>query len=243
MDNQSLREQLVRAQRLATVGTMAAMVAHEFNNILVPVASYAQLAAGGNEVLRDKAIRHALEGSNRAASICRALLDLTGTAGEAPRTVTLVQLVDETLAAMARDLGKDGIVLVKKIPPGLKLVTQPALLKQVILNLLLNARSAVLAKGRGQSISLSASRTGGALLIRVADTGVGIPPENLGRIFEPFFTTASGGKGTGLGLAICRTLAESLGGALSVRSQVGKGTCFTLRLKAATADRSAIAGS
>ncbi len=225
----ALQKQLARAQRLATVGTMAAMVAHEFNNILTPIYNYARLAAAGDEKMRNKAIRHALEGSAQAAAICRALLDLAGTETQTPQKVSLAELLDETLTAMGRDFSKDGIRLVRKIPARLTLTTRPAELKQVLLNLLLNARAAVMEKGVGKSISISADRSNGSVILRVSDTGVGIAPEIRKRIFEPFFTTRSD-TGTGLGLAVCRQIIKSMKGRLTVRSQPEKGTVFTISL-------------
>jgi signal transduction histidine kinase len=225
---QSLRKQLQRAQRLAQVGTLTAMVAHEFNNILTPMMNYAQLAQS-DPALRPKAIRHALDGAARATAICRAILDLAAPDGEPRRTVRLADLVEETLTAMARDPGKDGIRLVRKVPPRLRLTTRPVELKQVLLNLILNARSAVMKKPRPQGIAISARRCGPKVFIRVADTGVGIAPEDFARIFEPFFTT-NNGNGTGLGLAVCRHLVRSMNGRLTVRSQLGKGSCFTVAL-------------
>lgn len=236
----SLQKQLARAHRLATVGTMAAMVSHEFNNILTPMCNYARLASGGDEEMRNKAIRHTLEGSARAAAICRALLGLTGTEAQTPQKVSLAELLDETLDAMGRDFSKDGIRLVKKVPPRLTVTTRPAELKQVLLNLLLNARDAVMDKGRGQSISVSAGRSNGAVIIRVADTGVGIPPEIKKHIFEPFFTTRAG-TGSGLGLAVCRQVVKSMKGRLTVRSQPGKGAVFTVSLPT-KASKKTIAG-
>jgi len=225
-----LQRQLRRAQRLATVGTMAAMVAHEFNNILTPVLNYAQMARRGNGAVRDKALRMAHEGSLQATAICQALLDLTGREGEKPRQVVLAELVAETLTAMARDPAKDSISLVTRVPATIELTTRPAELKQVLLNLLMNAREAVLAKPRGQSISISALRRGSEVFLRVSDTGVGIPREHLKKVFEPFFTTRDDTGGSGLGLAVCRHIVESLHGRMTVRSQVDKGTCFTVVL-------------
>lgn len=232
---EQLQTQLQRAQRLATVGTMAAMVAHEFNNILTPILNYAQLAQDGDAVMTQKAVRHALEGSQRAVAVCRALLDLSGNNNEEMREVSLLELVDHVLDAMAREPAKDGIVLTKKIPETLRLTTRTSELAQVILNLLLNARSAVLAKGRGHQINISGQKSGGKVILRVADTGVGIAPENLEAIFEPFFTTKGDSGGSGLGLAVCRHIIESLGGELAVRSELGKGTVFTITLPQAAA--------
>ena len=224
-----LRRQLCRAQRLATVGTMAAMVAHEFNNILTPVLNYAQMAQGGSDAIRDKAIRMAHDGSLQATAICQALLDLTGTAGEKPRKVVLAEMVVETLTAMGREPAKDNIQLIIRVPASIELITRPAELKQVLLNLFMNARQAVLAKPRGQSISISALRRNGEVFLRVSDTGVGISRDHLKHVFEPFFTTREGG-GSGLGLAVCRHIVESLHGRMTVRSEEGKGTCFTVVL-------------
>lgn len=235
-----LRRQLHRSQRLAALGTRAAMVAHEFNNILTPVLNYAQMAMKGDEAMRDKAIERAYEGAVRAGSICRALLDTAGDGLEKPRRISLHRLVENTLAAMARDPTRDGIRLIKKVPADLRITTRPAELKQVLLNLLLNAHQAVLDKGCDKSISIIATRSNGQVRIRVADTGPGIAREDLRRIFEPFFTT-KGEAGRGLGLAVCREIVGSLRGRLTVRSEPGKGTCFTIVLptdgKAPTAAR------
>jgi signal transduction histidine kinase len=230
-----LQTQLRRAQRLATVGTMAAMVAHEFNNILTPILNYAQMAKGGDAAMTQKAVHHALEGSQRAVAVCRALLDLSGNNNEDTQEVGLLDLVDHVLEAMARDPAKDGIVLTKKIPEKLRLTTRPSELAQVILNLLLNARCAVLEKGRGHQINISAQKSGGKVIIRVADTGIGIAPANIEAIFEPFFTTKGDSGGSGLGLAVCQHIVQSLGGELSVRSELGKGTVFTIALPQAGA--------
>ncbi len=226
-----LRRQLRHLQRLAAVGTMTAKVIHEFNNILTTVLGRVQLAGDGDEESREQALRSATEAYQRATATCKSLLDLTGRESRQTESLSVAELVDEILTAMTRDPAKDGIALIKKVPPRLR-VTGPALeLKQVLLNLLLNARSAVLAASRPRSINISAAKADGQVLIRVADNGVGIPPENLEDIFEPFFTTKSK-DGTGLGLPVCREIVQSLNGRLSVRSQLGKGTCFTVALPA-----------
>jgi signal transduction histidine kinase len=217
---------------------MAAMVAHEFNNILTPMISYADLAESGDERMRDKAVRRAAEGSHRATRICQALLSVARAEEQAPaERVALADVVEETLAAMARDLSKDGIRLIREVPASLEVVTRPVELKQVLLNLLLNARWAAMQRGSGQSIRISAARSGDQVRLRVSDTGIGIPRENLQRIFEAFFTT-KGKEGSGLGLAFCREVVEELGGRLTVRSQEGKGSCFTVALPLAPAEAS-----
>jgi len=230
---EALRQQLRGAQRLAAVGTMTAMVAHEFNNILTPIIGYAHLARR-NPSLTDKAIARAADGGRRASEICTAIMDLARGESASPRTVNLAALVNEVLTAMARAPGKDGIDLKVKIPEKLSVTARPVELQQVLLNLLLNARAAVLPNRPPRVIEVSARRSGQAVAFAVRDNGVGIPPENLRKIFQPFFTTRPDGdgksKGHGLGLAICHEIISSMGGSISVRSLPGQGTAFTVRI-------------
>jgi signal transduction histidine kinase len=150
------------------------------------------------------------------------------------------RLVDETLSVMARDPQKDGIALRVQVQPGLTVVGDPMQLEQVLLNLLINARHAML--GRGGSITVKAGRSPGDpdadVRIQVIDTGPGIPEKHLGKIFQPFFTTKGTArkgetKGTGLGLAICKEIVEHHHGRIEVQSEVGKGTTFTILLPTA----------
>ena len=115
-----------------------------------------------------------------------------------------------------------------KADPTLRdIVTDPGLLRQIVVNLVSNAIDAVDKNGR---IEIAARPIAEDVLISVRDTGHGIPPDDLRRIFEPFYTTKGRGKGTGLGLAICRQLTAALGGAISVESAPGQGSTFTVRL-------------
>lgn len=230
---QGLREQLRRSQRMATVGTMAAMVAHEFNNILTPIVNYAQMAQT-NPTLQPKALAKAADGGQRAAKICNAILKLTHNDAAASE-VMVVDVVNESLSAMARDPGKDGIELVLDIPENLSLSTRPVELQQVLVNLISNARQAVMARGgSAKRIEISASRHKGSVTISVADSGSGIAPENLQKVFEAFYTTREGSAdcGHGLGLCVCREIITQLGGTINVESVPGSGARFTLRLPA-----------
>ena len=235
---QTLREQLFRAQRLASVGTMAAMVVHEFNNILTPIVNYAQLARKRPEMVA-KALTCTLSGGKRATDICGAILGMARrTTGEI-QSFRLREVIDETLMAMARNPRRDGIDFVIKVPDALTLAVRQIEFQQVMLNLLLNARQAVLGKPTPRRIEVSARKVHRGVLLRVSDNGVGIPPGNLARIFEPFFTTHQGSadqsQGSGLGLAICREIIQSMNGQISVRSTEGTGTTFSLHLPQATA--------
>ena len=229
----ALRRQLRQAQRLATVGTMTAMVSHELNNILTPIINYAQMARK-NPALVDKAIARAAEGGERATSICKAILGLAREDTDEPARLKLAELVQDTIDAMARDPRRDCIDLRVRIPSELALSTRRAELQQVVLNLLMNARAAVLGKDGPRRIDVSARRRNGAVELSVADNGVGIPPQNIESIFEPFFTTGDGSgegaRGHGLGLAFCRQAVESLRGEISVASRPGEGSTFTVRI-------------
>lgn len=232
----ALRCQLRHSQRLATVGTMAAMVAHEFNNILTPIINYARLARK-NPKLAAKAVDRAAAGGERATAICRAILGVAHEGPEKPERAGLAELIREALAAMARDPAKDGIEFCLDVPGHLELNIRRAELQQVLMNLLLNARHAVIEGDRPRCITVSGRVRSGTAQIQVSDTGVGIDPEAVDRIFEPFYTTRGGGEspsGHGLGLTLCRDIVESMDGSIEVESTPGEGTTFTIRLPAGT---------
>ncbi len=233
---EALRTQLRHAQRLASLGTLTAMVAHEFNNILTPVVNYAQMAQK-NPSLQTKAILRAADGGRRATEICNAILRISRGESAEPETVPVAGVVRAALDVLARDLGKDGIELRLDIAEGLCVRTHPIELEQVLVNLLSNARSAVL-KTRGMrriEVTASPDRDGGVLLC-VRDNGTGIAPEHLPRIFEPFFTTADPAAGpgheggSGLGLPVCQEIIQHLGGRIDVSSTPGEGAEFRLAL-------------
>lgn len=193
-ENEALRAELLRAQQLANMGTMAAMVAHEINNVLTPMISYAQLAQS-DPSFAAKALARAADGGHRAAAICQSLLGLTADCPRPCEQVRLAGLVRDTLDAMARDPRKDLIELVVEIDENLALSTRRVELQHVLLNLLLNARAAVLKNPVGRTVRIAArvlsadGRAEPAIEIQVADNGPGIDPALTARIFEPFFTT------------------------------------------------------
>jgi signal transduction histidine kinase len=223
-----LREQLRRAQSIATLGTMTAMVAHEFNNILTPIVNYAQLARN-NPSLQAKAVSQAADSGKRASAICDAILGMARPGAKETEEIHLQSFVEETLTAMARDPHKDAIDLSVSVPEDLVLVARRPELQQVLLNLLLNARHAVKARPGPRRIEIRAQADGRETAFSVRDNGVGIPSKNLTRIFEPFFTTRPNG-GSGLGLAFCQQVVRSQGGRILVRSRPGAGTTFTVVL-------------
>jgi len=232
----ALHQRLRHAQRLGTVGTMTAMIVHEFRNILTPIINYAHLATSGDEEMVTKAITKAANGGQRASDICNALLDLLREESPDPVTVKVADLIEQSLLAMGRNFAKDGIDLHVEVPADLTLRTRPTELKQVLVNLLINARAAILSQTSGGSVTIAAERHADGVTIRVADTGVGIAPEHLDRLFEPFFTTKNGKDGeevgNGLGLALCREIIADMGGEISIDSTLGAGATFYLLLPA-----------
>lgn len=232
-ENESLRRQLQHAQRLASVGTMTAMIVHEFNNILTPIINYAQLATGGDPELVEKAIRKAADGGQRATDICNALLGLLRDRSTEPTRESIAEMIEQAVLAMGRNPGKDGITLDFQIPTDLTATVRPGEFKQVIVNLLLNARSAMLGC-RGGRLTIRAERQGQRVAISLADTGTGIAPDHMDHLFEPFFTTKTAEKGgeagTGLGLALCRELISKMDGAIWAESTLGEGATFFIEL-------------
>jgi signal transduction histidine kinase len=239
----ALRDQLTQSQRLATIGTIAAVIAHEFNNLLTPIVSYSQYALQSAESenpdleLIKKALGKAFQSSSKAGRICASMLSLArgeSTFGD----VSVQKLIDEVLLVLARDPQKDGIALRVQVQPDLTVQGDEVQLEQVLLNLMINARQAML--GKGGSLTVKAARVEGPaelneLRIQVMDSGPGIPEKLLPKIFQPFFTTkgtARSGetKGTGLGLAICKEIVEHHKGRIEVESVVGKGTTFNIYL-------------
>lgn len=231
----SLRKQLREAQRLAALGTMSAMIAHEFNNLMTPVISYAQYALEKNdEALTRRAVEKGLQQAKRASQMCDRILGLASQQHLGPGPVEVAPLVADTVASLGRDLTKDNIQLRINIPQDLRVRANAGQLQQVLFNLILNARQAML--GRPGALTVLAEPVADNMVaIRVKDTGSGIHPENLQKIWEPFFTTRRQGdrpdqRGIGLGLTICKDIIEELGGTISVESQVGLGTTFTITL-------------
>jgi signal transduction histidine kinase len=145
---------------------------------------------------------------------------------------------------MARDPQKDGIALRVQLQPQLMIDGDQVQLEQVLLNLLINARQAMLGKGGSLTVKAGLVEETGELRIQVIDTGPGIPEKLLPRIFQPFFTTKGTArrgetKGTGLGLSICKDIIEHHHGRIEVQSQVGRGTTFSIYLPGAAAERAA----
>ena len=228
------REQLMRGERLASVGKMAAGAAHEINNPLAVISGRAQmLLKNEKDDKRAKSLRLIVEQSRRASKI---LTDLMGFARPAmpkaePTNVNLV--IHHVFSMVENQFRLKNIDCVREFAQGLpKIRADKHQLEQVFLNMLLNAEHAMEKEGT-LTVTTSLSDAKDTVIIKFADTGKGIPKENLEHIFEPFFTTKEEGEGTGLGLSMSYGIIKSHGGTIDVESTVGEGTTFTVQLPVA----------
>jgi len=234
--NASLRDQIVRLQALANIGTAACMIAHELNNLLTPAGNYATLALKHPEdhQLAAKALEKTVQSCRQAARIMNSMLAVANGKAEPRQGVELRKLVEEVFACLARDFSKDGIRVSIEIPRELTIEAVAVQIQQVFMNLIFNAREAML--GAGGTLRIVARERQKSVRIEVSDTGRGIKPEVLERIFEPFFTTKISGEeqssngGCGLGLAFCRQVIHDHGGTIEVESEPGRGTTFRITL-------------
>jgi signal transduction histidine kinase len=232
---QLLRQQLLQAQKLSSVGALASSVAHEFNNILTTIINYARLAlrTTDDEAARTQALEKILKGGQRAALVINSMLGFARNNSSQRERTDLVALLDDVLILTEKDLSKHRIQVEKKASGRPHAYAVPAQVEQVLLNLIINARQAMPRGGRLRVEVRENVRSGMVELI-VADSGVGIPPERLRLIFEPFYTTkepdANGHGGTGLGLSVCRQIIEQHQGRIRVESLVGKGSTFIVKL-------------
>jgi len=237
------------AQRLATVGQLAAGVAHEFNNILAILGGRAQLAeALGTDEEHGKLVDAVLRGTQRGAAICAELTRFSKPQAPRRERIRLEDPLEAALGIAERHVSAAAVDVSRHYDAGGRTAyADPGQLEQVFLNLIINACHAM---PGGGTLSLAVTPAPGeeahddGLLVTVADTGTGISPEHIQRVFEPFFTTKGrlGGSdvpGTGLGLSVSHGIVVAHGGRITARSEVGVGTTFEVWLPATTAEPSA----
>jgi len=225
--------QLIQSAKLAAVGQLAAGVAHEINNPLTTVAGFSELVLRDlpteNERMRgDMAL--ILREAQRARNVVRRLLDFARQSEPFRALANLNDVVTETIILMRHSAANQGALIVEEYDPNLPWVRLDInQFKQVVINLISNAMQAMSRGGKLTVTTGAESRDGvPGVWLKVSDTGVGIPPENLERIFEPFFTTKPQGEGTGLGLAVSYGIIREHNGKIEVASTAGKGTTFTV---------------
>lgn len=217
------------AERFAANGRLVAALAHELNTPLQSIVSCIELARLNSDGRRDLYLTLANEEIRRVSRIVRGLLDLHRPISEMTTAIDINALIERVLLLTGHSLAEHGIVVERDLTPRLPVLhTRADQLTQVLINLILNAIDAMPDGG------MLICRTGlhndppGWIVITMADSGLGMPPDTLARIFEPFFTTKS--SGTGLGLTIIRQIITQVGGVIEVQSEQGAGTAFTVKL-------------
>jgi PAS domain S-box-containing protein len=224
----SLEDQLVQAEKLSSIGLLAAGVAHEVNTPLAVITSQAQMlrrqlpAEDPQTKTLDKIIKQAF----RASEIVNSLLKFSRVSGSEYTDLDVNKVIKETLSLVEPMLRASKIALNLQLATDLAPVHGNAgRLQQVFMNLIVNARDAM---PFGGELTLVTETENSAVRAEVCDNGVGIPPEHLHKIFDPFFTTKSASRGTGLGLAVSYGIMREHSGTIQVQSRVGKGTTFRL---------------
>jgi two-component system cell cycle sensor histidine kinase/response regulator CckA len=240
-----LKREVAQATKMQAVGQLAGGVAHDFNNILTAIIGHCDLmlmrhAPGDSDYDDIQQIRH---NSNRAAALTRQLLAFSRQQTLRPQVLQLPDVVSEVSTLLRRLLGETVTLEVKHGRDLGAIRADPGQLEQVVVNLAVNARDAMLAKGTGGKLTIQTRSVpigevrrrgtdimpvGDYTALQIADTGTGIPPEVLPKIFEPFFTTKEVGKGTGLGLSTVYGIVKQSGGYIFADSRSGQGATFTI---------------
>lgn len=239
-DRNEMRDQLIISDRMVSIGTLAAGVAHEINNPLSAVTANLDLALNevavlakgldGLEELADE-LRDAREAAERVRLIVRDLKIFSRLEEERLQPVDVQRIMDSTLR-MAWNEIRHRARLVKDYGIVPEVRASDSRLGQVFLNIIVNAAQAI-PEGRANANVIrvsSAVEASGLVVVTISDTGPGMPPEVLERLFTPFFTTKPVGVGSGLGLSICQRLVTNFGGHISVESKIGQGTAFRIFL-------------
>jgi two-component system NtrC family sensor kinase len=235
--------QLVQSEKLSSLGRLAASIAHEINNPLAGILTYAKLLIRTFEHSPDPQVAAALKQlrlvqreTERCSAIVRNLLDF---ARERPLTlkdISVNQVVEEALVLVANQARLSNIAIEKRLGAVPPVRADFGQIRQALINLIINACDAMPQGGR-LTVETAADEAAGVVEVRIGDTGCGIPADVLPRVLDPFFTTKD--KGTGLGLSVVYGIVERHGGSLDIASQVGMGTTVTIRLPAAPATAAA----
>jgi signal transduction histidine kinase len=230
-DRAELEQRLVQADKLSSIGLLAAGVAHEVNTPLAVISTYAQMLAKQmaedapqKTVILDKIAKQTF----RASEIVNSLLNFSRTSSTSFGDVNLNKVIQETLSLLEHQLQKSGVAIRSELDASLPPIHgNTGKLQQVFLNLFLNARDAM---SGGGTLEVRTWLDGSGVKVEVADSGHGIAPEHLRRIYDPFFTTKGAHKGTGLGLSVTYGIIQEHGGSIEVTNRPDGGASFRLEL-------------
>ena len=251
-DRTVMTHQVIETGRLASIGELAAGIAHEINN---PVAIMVQEAGWVDDLLAEgepvsgvnleeieRAVGQIRTQGDRCKEITYKLLSFARKTDPTVREVMLNDLVDEVTGLTSQKTRYANVSIETDLSPGLPPVqAAPSELQQVLLNLVNNAIDAI--ERPGGTVTVATRTAGDDVVLEVSDTGKGIPEANLARIFDPFFTTKPVGQGTGLGLSICYGIVEKMGGTITVESEIETGTTFTVVFPRIAAKQDGATGS
>ncbi|HID64440.1 MAG TPA: response regulator [Anaerolineae bacterium] len=227
---QAAQEQLLQSEKLASIGQLAAGVAHEINNPMGVILGFAQgiLKTLPEDDPLKKPLSTIEKESLRCKRIVQNLLDFARHSEPTPHPTDINELVDVSCELVEHQISLHNVKLVKGYDPALPpIMADPHQLQQVFINIMLNAYQAM---PDGGTLHITTRTVGSELQVIFTDTGTGIPPESVQNIFDPFFTTKEVGEGTGLGLSVSYGIVKAHGGDIEVDSQVGKGTTFIIKL-------------
>ena len=227
-----LERQLIHSEKLASIGLLAAGVAHEVGNPLSAISGYAQILGSGveDEAERKEYLEAIVNQTGRIQKILRELLDYSRPSKGLVELLSLGEVLPRTMGMIQAQRVFRGVELKLELheEDGPYLVSMdPDHLAQIVIIIAMNAAQAM--KGQG-AFTISLSREPGWVTMKFSDTGPGIPPEVAERLFEPFFTTKNPGEGTGLGLSICQRLVDSYQGRIDLESVPGRGATFIISL-------------
>ena len=250
-DRVKLEDQLRQAQKMEAIGRLAGGIAHDFNNLLTAIRGNAELLS--NRVAQDKdmaqEVDEILHAADRAASLTRQLLAFSRKQILQPVPLDINEIVGAVARMARRLIGTEVQLTLELATPVARVLADPAQIEQVLLNLIVNARDAMPGGGmitvRTANVALSAQSAeitqagiapGPFVMLAVIDHGIGMDQATQARIFEPFFTTKETGRGTGLGLSTVYGIVRQTGGAITVKSDRGKGASFHVYLPAITGE-------
>lgn len=240
-EQERLRARMAQADKLAALGQITTGILHELNNPLTSILAYAdhlrrrtQARLEAGEPVSDDLVKldRIAESAERIAQFSEELLSHARPSGDMMARVSLLEIIEKSLTFCEHELARHEVLLERKLEDATPFVRGvSSQLVQVFVNLITNAIHA--ASEGGREIVVRAHSDGDFGVVRISDTGLGIPHEHLDRIFEPFFTTKPEGQGTGLGLAIVQELVVRHGGLIHVESNAGRGASFVVRLPVA----------
>jgi two-component system NtrC family sensor kinase len=228
-DRAELEQRLVQADKLSSIGLLAAGVAHEVNTPLAVISTYAQMLAkqvaddSQKSLILDKIAKQTF----RASEIVNSLLNFSRTSSTSFGDIQLNKVIQETVSLLEHQLTKSGVQVKTDLADLRPIYGNGGKLQQVFLNLFLNARDAM---PGGGTLEIRTWAEGPSAHAEVSDTGTGIAPDLLHRIYDPFFTTKTARKGTGLGLSVTYGIIQEHGGSIEVSNRPGGGACFRLDL-------------